>query len=136
MRVSSTPLSHWSSSTLVVFLTLTRHRNHLRCSRRAARGRLLSAGGNAVTRDNDDEEFTLQDGEGDDDENDENDLEDLEEEEMPRLLADARSWDHFRALCYAVRPFTQDDTDCRKERAVEAFNAAAKDRRSWVSTSG
>lgn len=75
---------------------------------------------------NDDEDFTLQEGEHDEesDGNDEGDSSSADPNEMPRVLADAQSWDRFRALCYAMRTFTQDDTDYRKQRAVEAFNAA------------
>lgn len=43
---------------------------------------------------------------------------------MPRILRDARSWDRFRALCHAMRPFEQDDAQYREQRAVETFNAA------------
>lgn len=40
-------------------------------------------------------------------------------------LRDARAWDHFMSLAYAMRPFTADDRDYREARAVEAFNAAS-----------
>eukprot|EP00327_Prymnesium_parvum_P007531 CAMPEP_0182796480 /NCGR_PEP_ID=MMETSP0006_2-20121128/295_1 /TAXON_ID=97485 /ORGANISM="Prymnesium parvum, Strain Texoma1" /LENGTH=263 /DNA_ID=CAMNT_0024921445 /DNA_START=1243 /DNA_END=2035 /DNA_ORIENTATION=+ len=74
---------------------------------------------------NDDEAFTLQDEDAEDEADGVDAVVDDDEHEMPRLLADARSWDRFRALCYAMRPFAQDDIGYRKERAVETFNAAA-----------
>lgn len=43
----------------------------------------------------------------------------------PRMMRDARAWDHFRQLCFAMRTFERDDMDYREQRAVEAFNAAA-----------
>lgn len=70
---------------------------------------------------NEDDDFTW---EGDDEDfAPEEDTDD--DDVVPRMLRDARSWDKFRTLCYAMRPFEADDSEYRKVRAVEAFNAAA-----------
>lgn len=67
----------------------------------------------------DDEDFTW---EG---ENNDQDEVGCEDDTTERVLQDAKSWDCFRALCFAMRPFTSDTAQYREQRAVEAFNAAA-----------
>lgn len=48
-----------------------------------------------------------------------------DEDSLTRLERDARSWDSFLLLVYAMRPFERDDAAYRELRAVETFNAAA-----------
>lgn len=61
----------------------------------------------------------------DDDERDGSDG-DEDDDGLSRLQRDAKSWDAFLTLVYAMRPFERDDPDYREERAVESFNAAAE----------
>lgn len=71
-----------------------------------------------------DEDFTWA---GDSDGSGESEEEEHEEdlENSSRMMRDARAWDHFRQLCFAMRAFEKDDIEYRRQRAVEAFNAAA-----------
>ena len=61
---------------------------------------------------------------GDDDEGDQEEEGDTTEE--TKELRNARAWDSFVGLSYAMRPFERDDRDYREARAVEAFNEASK----------
>lgn len=50
---------------------------------------------------NDEEDFTLQEGENDEDSDEDEEADtSADPNEMPRVLADAQSWDRFRALCF------------------------------------
>lgn len=83
----------------------------------------VQAGAGAAVNDIADDEFTWAGDSGDEEEN--CGAEDDDGDSESRMLKDAKTWDHFNTLCYAMRPFERDDLGYRQERAVEAFNAAA-----------
>lgn len=65
------------------------------------------------------------DGEEEEFEDEQAHREDEDDDNLTRTERDARSWDKFLLLVHAMRPFTADDLEYRKARAVETFNAAA-----------
>lgn len=75
-----------------------------------------------------DEEFDWESGESDDEDEGVAHAgadEDEDDDHLTRIQRDAKSWDAFLSLVYALRPFDDDSQEYRKARAVQTFNAAA-----------